>query len=65
MSSTYSIFESFVGKLMEHRILVVPGSGFGRAGHFRISFAVPTDVIERSLPAWQAAATEYPQLASR
>ena len=29
------------------------------------AIAVPTDVIERSLQAWQAAAAEYPQLASR
>ncbi|MCA8960736.1 MAG: pyridoxal phosphate-dependent aminotransferase [Planctomycetes bacterium] len=46
----------FVQQLMAERILVVPGRGFGRPGFFRISFAVPTDVIERSLPAWERVA---------
>ncbi len=30
----------FVNLCLEERLLVVPGSGFGRPGHFRISFAV-------------------------
>ena len=30
----------FVGACLEERLLVVPGSGFGRPGHFRISYAV-------------------------
>ncbi|MEM7261006.1 MAG: pyridoxal phosphate-dependent aminotransferase [Planctomycetota bacterium] len=51
----------FVRRLMEECILVVPGRGFGRPGHFRVSFAVPTEVIERSLPAWERVASEYPQ----
>lgn len=46
----------FVRDLMDEKILVVPGSGFGRAGHVRISYAVPHAVIERSLPAWTRAA---------
>ena len=52
----------FVRRLMAERILVVPGRGFGRPGYFRVSFAIPTAVLERSLPAWERVAAEYPQL---
>jgi aspartate aminotransferase len=31
---------AFVRRCVEERLLVVPGTGFGRAGHFRISYAV-------------------------
>lgn len=54
----------FVRELMEERVLVVPGSGFGTPGYFRVSYAVPSDVIERSLPAWSRVAARYPQLAA-
>ncbi len=40
---------AFVNRLLEERILAVPGRGFGTPGHMRLSYAVPTDVIERSL----------------
>ena len=30
----------FVNLCLKERLLVVPGSGFGRSGHFRISYAV-------------------------
>ncbi len=45
----------FCRRLVEERILVVPGRGFGRGGYFRLSYAVPTDLIERSLSAWERA----------
>lgn len=32
----------------DYRLLIVPGSGFGRSGHFRISYSVPIEQIERS-----------------
>jgi len=38
----------FVKELQAERILVVPGSGFGRANHFRISYCVADSTIERS-----------------
>jgi aspartate aminotransferase len=31
----------FVNLCLEERLLVVPGSGFGTPGHFRMSYAVP------------------------
>ncbi len=52
----------FVHRLLEERILVVPGRGFGTPGHFRISYAVPTETIERSLPGWTRVALAYPKL---
>lgn len=50
---------AFVQAASQKRILITPGTGFGCPGHFRISYAVPKEVIERSLPAWQALAREY------
>lgn len=37
---------SFVKKLAEHRVLAVPGSGFGRSGYFRLSFCCDDHTIE-------------------
>ncbi|HKI97736.1 MAG TPA: pyridoxal phosphate-dependent aminotransferase [bacterium] len=44
---------AFVRAAQAERLLLVPGSGFGRAGYFRISLAVTEDVIERSLPVFE------------
>jgi aspartate aminotransferase len=38
----------FVNRLMEEKVLAVPGSGFGGPGHFRLTFCVGEDVIVRS-----------------
>lgn len=39
---------AFVNKLLDERILAVPGSGFGGPGHFRLAFCVEDEVIARS-----------------
>lgn len=39
----------FVQKLQEELILVVPGSGFGCPGHFRIAFCVDDEIIKNSM----------------
>ena len=39
---------AFVERLKEQLVLAVPGSGFGGPGYFRLSFAVPDEVILRS-----------------
>ena len=39
---------AFVNKLMEQLVLAVPGSGFGRPGHFRMAFCVDEAVIRRA-----------------
>ena len=38
--------------MLEHRILAVPGVGFGRKGYFRIAYCVEMDVIEKSRQAF-------------
>ena len=45
---------AFVRLLQEEGVLAVPGSGFGRAGHMRLSLTVPLDVIIRSLTSFGA-----------
>ena len=39
----------FCRRMLERGLVVVPGSAFGTAGHFRISYAVDDDVLERGL----------------
>lgn len=49
----------FVERLQEERILCVPGIGFGTPGHFRVSFTVPDEVAERSLPGFERAIRDF------
>jgi aspartate aminotransferase len=46
---------AFVQILKESLILAVPGSGFGRAGHFRLSLCLGEDKISRSLTGFKIA----------
>jgi aspartate aminotransferase len=46
----------FVRELQKERILTVPGSGFGRPGHIRISYCVEDETIKRSLPGFEKVA---------
>jgi aspartate aminotransferase len=48
----------FVRTAQKHGLLLVPGSGFGAPGFFRIAYCIEDAVIERSLPAWTALAKE-------
>lgn len=48
----------FVQKALKYNILVVPGSGFGSKGYFRISYCVSNEMVERSLDAWTKLAEE-------
>jgi len=48
----------FVHLAQKHRILAVPGSGFGAPGYFRLAYCIDDAVIERSFPAWDALARE-------
>lgn len=48
----------FVRTAQKHNILVVPGSGFGSPGYFRISYCIANKIIENSLPAWENLAKE-------
>jgi aspartate aminotransferase len=46
---------AFVRRLLDQRILVVPGSGFGTPGWFRISYCVTEREIEGALPGFERA----------
>lgn len=48
----------FVKLAQKHLILLVPGSGFGAPGYFRIVYCVNKEMIERSFPAWERLAKE-------
>lgn len=50
---------AFSERAKGHDLLLVPGSGFGCPGHVRLSFCVPTERIERALPAFEALMKEY------
>ena len=49
----------FVAELQEHRVLVVPGRGFGVPGHFRISYCVVDQTLEGAIPGFKAAFEKY------
>jgi aspartate aminotransferase len=49
---------AFVRQAQQHNILLVPGSGFGAPGYFRIAYCIDMDIIRRSLPKWTALANE-------
>ncbi|MFK5925851.1 MAG: aminotransferase class I/II-fold pyridoxal phosphate-dependent enzyme, partial [Desulfuromusa sp.] len=48
----------FIRMAQKYKILLVPGSGFGAPGFFRIAYCIDDDLIERSLPVWEALAAE-------
>jgi len=48
----------FIRLAQQYRILLVPGSGFGAPGYFRIAYCVDDEMIERSLPLWEKLAKE-------
>jgi aspartate aminotransferase len=49
----------FVHDLLQENILVVPGSGFGRAGHFRIAYCVDDAVISGAADGFERVAKKY------
>jgi aspartate aminotransferase len=48
----------FIRIAQKYLILLVPGSGFGAPGYFRIAYCVDDEMIERSLAAWEELAEE-------
>ena len=48
-----------VDELLQEKVLVVPGRGFGTPGHFRISYCVEDSVIEGSLNGFNKLAAKY------
>ncbi len=50
---------AFSERAKKYDLLLVPGSSFGCPGHVRVSFCVPTERIERALPAFEKLMQEY------
>ncbi len=50
---------AFVKELQAELILTVPGVGFGRPGHLRVSYCVLDRTIERALPGFDRVAKRY------
>lgn len=49
----------FVKRAMKYNLLLVPGSGFGCPGYFRMSYCVKFDIIQNSIPAFKKLAEEF------
>lgn len=49
----------FVKALQDKLVLVVPGSGFGGPGHFRISYCVDDETIINAIPAFKNVMEKY------
>ena len=49
----------FVEELKTQRILVVPGTGFGTPGHFRIAYCVDDSVLRNSIHGFKKAFEKY------
>lgn len=50
---------AFARELAEQLVLVVPGSGFGGPGHFRIAYCVSPKTVDGSLSVFQAVGKKY------
>ncbi len=50
---------AFCEKAKDFDLLIVPGTGFGCPGHFRISYCVQTEMVNRSLAAFEKLAKFY------
>ncbi|PYG87406.1 aspartate/methionine/tyrosine aminotransferase [Ruminiclostridium sufflavum DSM 19573] len=49
----------FKNRALKHNLLIVPGSGFGRPGYFRLAYCCSLETIKASLPAFKALAEEF------
>ncbi len=49
----------FVNRAQKYNILVVPGSGFGLPGYFRVSYCMNMQIIRNSVPAFTELAKEF------
>lgn len=49
----------FVRHAVKYNILLVPGTGFGFPGYFRLAYCVSENTIENSLPAFEALAKDF------
>jgi aspartate aminotransferase len=50
---------AFCRELQQKLVLVVPGSGFGMPGYFRMAYCVAPEVVDRALPAFREIGAKY------
>lgn len=48
----------FIRRAQKYRILLVPGSGFGAPGYFRMAYCIDRQIILNSIPAFKSLASE-------
>lgn len=51
--------KAFSDKAKALDLLLVPSDSFGVTGHFRISYCIPTEKVQRSIPVFQKLADMY------
>jgi aspartate aminotransferase len=49
----------FVKRLLEHKVLAVPGIGFGKSGYIRLAYCVEMETIEKARPHFKEVMREY------
>lgn len=49
----------FAQRALKYNLLIVPGSGFGCPGHFRLAYCVGMETIKNSISAFKALAEEF------
>ena len=50
---------AFCREMQEQLVLVVPGSGFGLSGHFRLAYCVAPGVVDRAVPVFAKVGAKY------
>jgi aspartate aminotransferase len=50
---------AFCREMQEHLVLVVPGSGFGKPGYFRMAYCVAPRVVDGAIPAIKQVGAKY------
>lgn len=51
--------KAFCERAKKYELLLVPSNSFGVKGYVRVSYCVPTEMIQKSLPAFEKLAKEY------
>ena len=49
----------FAKRALKYNLLIVPGSGFGCPGYFRLAYCVSMETIKNSISAFKALAEEF------
>jgi aspartate aminotransferase len=50
---------AFCQEMLKYQVLIVPGRGFGLAGHFRMAYCVAPETVDGALPAFREVGAKY------